>query len=139
MQLEAKEAQIESRIQQFIVVFGLLFTAIAAAKWGWRASVAAALGAGLCWFNFRWLRYGATGVIRLGMAQAGAENVHVPRSMHAKFFGRLVLLLLAVYVILKWLKLPAVALISGLSAVVPAILVELAYELIIGQHRWTDS
>ncbi len=70
------------------------------------------------------------------MAQAGAEVVHVPRRMHAKFFGRLVLLLVAVYVILAWLRLPAAALICGLAAVVPAILMELGYELVSGQHRW---
>ncbi len=138
MQIQAKEARIEGRIEQFIAIFGVLFTAVAAVKWGWRSAAAAALGSSLCWLNFRWLRHGATGVIRLGMAQAGAETVHVPRSMHAKFFGRLVLLLVAVYVILVWLKLPGVALICGLGAVVPAILVELTYELIRGEHRLVE-
>lgn len=92
----------------------------------------------MCWINFRWLRHGATGLIRLGLAQAGAETVHVPRSMHAKFFGRLVLLLVTVYVILAWLQLPAAAVICGLAAVVPAILAELGYELISGHHRWNE-
>ena len=135
MQLETKEARIERRIEQLIAVFGLLFAAVAA-KWGWRFAAGAALGAALCWLNFRWLRHGATSVIALGAAQAGSEAVHVPRSMHAKFFGRLVLLLVAVYVILTWLKFPGVAVICGLAAVVPAILVELVYELAKGHHHW---
>lgn len=107
-------------------------------KWGARAAAGAAIGAGLCWLNFRWLRHGATVVIGLGMAQAGAEVVRVPRSLHAKFFGRLGLLLLAVYVILVWLRLPAVAVICGLAAVVPAILLELGYELVHGDHRFNE-
>lgn len=131
-------AGIERRIEQFIAIFGVLATLIAALKFGLRAGGGAALGAALCLLNFRWLRHGATGVIALGMAQAGAETVHVPRSTHAKFFGRLVLLLVAAYVILAWLKLPGVAVICGLGAVVPAILMELAYELITGHHRWTE-
>jgi hypothetical protein len=138
MQFETKEGRIETRIEQFIAIFGTLFTVVAGARWGWRSAAGAALGSGLCWLNFRWLRHGATGVVRLGMAQAGQENVFVPRSMHAKFFGRLVLLLVAVYVILTWLKLPGVALICGLGAVVPAILAELAYEFMSGQHRFTE-
>jgi len=129
---------IERRIERFIALFGVLTALVAAAKWGLHAGSGAALGAALCWLNFRWLRHGATGVIALGLAQAGAATVRVPRSTHAKFFGRLVLLLVAVYAILVWLKLPGVAVICGLSVVVPAILVELAYELIKGHHRWTE-
>jgi hypothetical protein len=127
---------IELRIERFIAILGAAMTLGAAIRWGIRSAEGAALGGALCWLNFRWLRHGATGVVRLGMAQAGAEVVHVPRRMHAKFFGRLVLLLVAVYVILAWLRLPAAALICGLAAVVPAILMELGYELVSGQHRW---
>lgn len=127
---------IELRIERLIAILGAAMTLGAAVGWGLRSAAAAALGAALCWLNFRWLRYGATAVIRLGMAQAGAELVHVPRRMHAKFFGRLLLLLLAVYVILSRLRLPAAALLCGLAAVVPAILMELGYELVSGHHRW---
>jgi hypothetical protein len=127
--------EIELRIERFIAVWGAAMALVAGLKWGIRAAGGAALGAALCWLNFRWLRHGATGVIRLGMAQAGAEVVHVPRSMHAKFFGRLLLLLVGVYVILAWFRLPAVAVICGLAAVVPAILLELAYEVMSGHHR----
>lgn len=132
-------AHIERRIERFIAVFGALAALFAAAKWGLRAGGGAALGAALCLLNFRWLRHGATGVIALGMAQTGAEAVHVPRSMHAKFFGRLVLLLVAVYVILKILKLPGVAVLCGLAAVVPGIVAEVIYELVKGHHLWTEQ
>ena len=138
MRFETREAEIERRIEQFIAIFGVLI-ATATLKWGLRAGAGAALGAVLCLLNFRWLRHSAAAVIALGMAQAGAEVVGVPRSTHAKFFGRFVLLLVAVYVILAWLKLPGVAVICGLIAVVPAILSELVYELAKGHHRSTNK
>lgn len=75
-------------------------------------------------------------MIRLGMAQAGAEHVTVPRTTHAKFLGRFALLLVAAYAILVRLRLPAVAVLCGLAAVVPAIICELGYELMRGDHRW---
>ena len=135
----AESDAIERRIERFIALVGALMLLISALRWGMRGAVGVALGTALCWLNFRWLRHGATAVINLGLAQAGAEAVHVPRTTHAKFFGRLLLLLVAAYVILARLRLPAVSVICGLAAVVPAILLELAYELISGHHRWNES
>lgn len=133
---EAEALQIERRIERYILLLGMAFAIGSAAGWGWRASEAAVIGTALCWVNFRWLRQGAAALMRLGMAQAGAEQVYVPRSVHAKFFGRLVLLLVAAYVILSWLRLPVIAFLCGAVAVVPAIIVELMYEIAHGQHRW---
>jgi hypothetical protein len=84
---------IERRIERFIVIVGGAMAVAAALKWGVRGSVGVVLGTALCWANFRWLRHKATAIINLGMAQAGAEAVHVPRGVHAKFFARLLLLL----------------------------------------------
>src|ERR1700691_953561 len=91
---------IERRIETFIAVIGVAAAAVSALGWGRRAALGTAVGAALCWLKFRWRRQGADGVIKLGLAQAGAENARVPRKTHAKFLGRLGLLLLAVYVIL---------------------------------------
>ena len=129
---------IEQRIERFIVIVGGAMAVASFFKWGIRGALGVALGVALCWLNFRWLRRGAAGLISLGMAQAGADVVHVPRSVHAKFFGRLLLLVVVVYVILARLKLPAAPVICGLAAVVPAILLELAYELMSGHHRWNE-
>jgi hypothetical protein len=123
---------IELRIEAFIVLVGVVAAAIAAIGWGKRAAVGTAVGAALCWLNFRWLRQGADGVIKLGLAQAGAEVVRVPRRTHAKFLGRLGLLLVAVYAILVWLRLPAVAVVCGLTAVFPAVLCSAGYEALRG-------
>jgi hypothetical protein len=136
MATDAESKAIERRIERFILGLGIAIAAGAGIGWGIRAAEAVAIGTALCWLNFRWLRQGADGLIRLGMAQAGAETVHVPRSTHAKFLGRLVLLLIVAYVILAWLRLPAIAFLCGVVAVVPAILVELVYEVARGGHRW---
>jgi hypothetical protein len=123
---------IERRIETLIALIGALAAAVAAVVWGRRAFEGIAVGAALCWLNFRWLRQGADGVIRLGLAQAGAEKAIVPRKTHAKFLGRLGLLLVAVYAILVWLRLPAVAVVCGLTAVLPAVLLGAGYEALRG-------
>ncbi|MGB6823217.1 MAG: ATP synthase subunit I [Candidatus Acidiferrales bacterium] len=139
MATDAESGAVERRIERFILGMGAAITVGAGIGWGIRAAEAAAIGTALCWLNFRWLRLGADALIRLGMAQAGRETVRVPRSVHAKFFGRLVLLLIVAYAILAWLRLPAIAFLCGLVAVVPAILLELAYEVKRGRHRWNAS
>ena len=136
MASDADYAAIERRLERLIVALGAAMAIGAEIGWGMRAAEAAAIGTALCWVNFRWLRQGAGALIRLGMAQAGAETVHVPRKVHAKFIGRLVLLLVVAYAILAWLRLPVIAFLCGLVAVVPAILVELVYEVARGDHRW---
>jgi ATP synthase I chain len=133
---DSEHVAIERRLERAIAGAGLGAALGAVLGWGLRAGLGTAAGAGLCWLNFHWLRQGAAGVIRIGMAQAGAEKVDVPRSTHAKFLGRLALLLLAVYAILAWLKLPAVAVLCGLGVVFPAVLFELGYEVTRGHHRW---
>ncbi len=133
---DAEYAAIERRIERFLIGLGAATTLGAAIGWGLRAGAGAAVGTALCWLNFRWLRQGAAALIRLGKAQAAAEKASVPPIVHAKFLGRLLLLLVVAYVILAWLRLPAIAFLCGLVAVVPAVVLELGYELVHGQHRW---
>jgi len=135
METESDFAAIERRLEYFLVGAGAIMTVGAAIGWGLRAGVGAAAGTLVCWLNFRWLRQGAAALVRLGLAQAGVEQVHVPKTVHAKFLGRTVLLLLAAYAMLVWLHLPAIAVLCGLVAVVPAILLELGYELVHGRRR----
>ncbi|MGH9726448.1 MAG: hypothetical protein ACRD41_15405 [Candidatus Acidiferrales bacterium] len=132
---DAEPAAIETRLEAFLIVVGVIVAAGAAIGGGLRAGESAAAGGALSWLNFRWLRQGAAGVMRLGLAQAGAEIVKVPPSIHAKFFGRTVLLVIAACAILFWLHLPAIPLLCGLAAIFPAVLLELGYEMARGQHR----
>lgn len=133
---EAEFAAIERRVERFLIGLGLAMSLGAAIGWGMRAGAGAAVGTALCWLNFRWLRQGAAALIQLGQAQSDAEKARVPPVVHAKFLGRLLLLLVVAYVILAWHRLPAIAFLCGLVAVVPAIVLELGYELVHGQHRW---
>ena len=133
---DRESAAVEQRIERLILLCGAAMAVGAGIGRGLRPAEGAVIGAALCWLNFRWLRQGAAGVIRLGLAQAGASDVRVPRSMHAKFLGRLALLVLVVYAILVWLHLPVVAVLCGLTAVFPAIVIELGYEMMHGHHRW---
>ncbi|HKS82178.1 MAG TPA: ATP synthase subunit I [Candidatus Acidoferrales bacterium] len=137
--IDTEYVSIEKRLEWFIVFLGIAITAAAMVRYGARGAVGAAAGTALCWLNFRWLRLGAGAVISLGLAQAGKDSAPVPRMLHARFILRLLLLLIFAYAILIWLKLPIVPVICGLSAVVPAILLELGYELVRGQHRWTGQ
>jgi ATP synthase I chain len=133
---DAAFTAIERRLEMFLIVVGAVATIGAGIGWGRRAAEGAAVGTALSWLNFRWLRQGAAALVRLGQAQATHENPRVPPLVHVKFFGRLLLLLVVAYVILAWLRLPAIAFLSGLVAVVPAILIELGYELARGEHHW---
>jgi hypothetical protein len=133
---DAAYAAIERRLEKFLVGVGVATTIAAGIGWGVRAAEGALVGTALCWLNFRWLRQGAAALIQLGQAQATLEKPYVPPLVHAKFFGRLLLLLVVAYVILAWLRLPAMAFLCGLVAVVPAIVIELGYELARGEHRW---
>jgi hypothetical protein len=133
---EPESVAVELRIERFILALGAVIALVAAIGWGRRSAEGAALGAALSWLNFRWLRQGAAGVTRLGLAQAGVEHVNIPKKVHAKFLGRLLLLVAVVYAILTWLHLPALAVVTGLTAVFPAVVLELGFEVMRGHHRW---
>ena len=133
---EPESVSVELRIERFILALGAVIALVAAIGWGRRSAEGAALGAALSWLNFRWLRQGAAGVTRLGLAQAGVEHVNIPKKVHAKFLGRLLLLVAVVYAILTWLHLPALAVVTGLTAVFPAVVLELGFEVMRGHHRW---
>ena len=133
---DAAYLAIERRLEKFLVGVGAAVIIGSGIGWGLRAAEGAIVGTALCWLNFRWLRQGAAALIRLGQAQTTLEKPYVPPLVHVKFFGRLLLLLVVAYVILAWLRLPAIAFLCGLVAVVPAIVIELGYELARGEHRW---
>lgn len=135
---DAASQAVERRLEYFLIGSGALMAVISGIGWGIRAAEGAAIGTALCWLNFRWLKQGANAVIQTGIAQAGAEVVRVPRLLHIKFFGRLVLLLVAVYAILVWFRLPPISTLCGLVAVFPAVVLELFYEMWRGQHRWNE-
>jgi hypothetical protein len=119
----------ERRIERLTLALGILGVMFTLWRWGWRAALGLAVGAGLSWINFRWLKTGISTMADLANVRPGEQAAKVPRSVYVKFLGRFVLLLVAVYVILSRSLLPAAALLAGLFAVVAAVLAEIVYEI----------
>ena len=126
-------AAAERRVERLTAVIGLAGAALALAFAGWVWAAGVALGAGLTWANFRWLKAGVSALVQSSVAQAGAERVHIPRSVYVKFFGRYALLLAVVYVILSRSVLPLAGLVGGLFAAVAAVVAEVVWELVTGK------
>ena len=132
----------QRRVERMTLGLGLVGATVAAIRWGSRPGLAFAVGAGLAWINYRWLKQGVTLIVPPGPSPppgeaesaaaaipSEAKPAKAPRIVFAKFFGRYVLLLGALYVILSYSLLPAAAFFAGLFVVVAAVLVELVYEL----------
>jgi len=119
----------EQRIERLTLALGIVGMMATLWRWGWRAALGLAVGAGLSWINFRWLKAGISALAGLANPRPGEQDARVPRSVYVKFIGRFVLLLVVVYVILSRSLLPSAALLAGLFAVVAAVLAEMVYEL----------
>jgi hypothetical protein len=117
---ESFYATAERRVERLTAIIGV-------------AGAVLALGAGLTWLNFRWLKAGVSALVQASVAQAGAEHARIPRSVYVKFFARYALLLAVVYVILSRSVLPLAALIGGLFAAVAAVVAEVVWELVTGK------
>jgi small-conductance mechanosensitive channel len=119
----------EQRIEKLTFALGVLGVAFTFWHWGWKAALGLAVGAGISWINFRWLKTGISTLANLTVAQTGDQPARVPRTVYLKVVGRFVLLLVTVYVILSRSLLPPAALLAGLFAIVAAVLTELVYEI----------
>lgn len=117
-------------VEYWTVGLGGTGALVAWLHWGWRAGAGVAAGALLSWVNYRWLKQGVIALTTRAMEQAGKERVRAPRGVWLKFLGRFVLLAVAAYVILAGFKWPAVAVLSGLFAVVAGMLAEMILHLL---------
>ena len=124
----------ERRVEYLTLGLGAAGTVLVAVRWGWRAAAGLALGAALSWLNYRWLRQGVGALARVAAAQADAPRVRVPKRIYVKFFGRVALLLVVVYVILSGSLLPGATVLAGLFAAVAAVMIELIYRLVRGER-----
>jgi hypothetical protein len=122
----------ERRIEVLTVGLGAAAAVVAAIGWGWREAGAAAAGAALTWLNYRWLRQGVASLARAAARQEKPDPARFRRAGYAKFLARYALLMAAGYVILARFQWPAAAFLSGLLAVVPAVLIVAVHSLIAG-------
>lgn len=141
--------RVQKRVERMIVVFGIAGTGFVCCRWGLLPAAGFAAGAALSWLNYRWLKQGVMTIVppaasapdgaQSGEA-SGGENApaaveapavarKLPLKAFAKFFGRYVLLIVALYVILSRSVLPAAPFLAGLFVVVAAVVAEILYEL----------
>jgi hypothetical protein len=93
----------------------------------WGAGLA--IGAGLAWFNFRWLRQGLDALVAASTAQAGVEQPRVPMGAYFRALFRYALIALTVYVIFIILRVPLVSMVVGLCALGAATIAVSVYEI----------
>jgi hypothetical protein len=133
----------QRRVERLILILGVCGIAIAGVRWGLRAGLGFAAGAGLAWINYRWLKHGVKAILpapeavpapqtekEAGASMSAAGTPKVPVAAFAKFFGRYILLGVALYVILAYSLVPAAAFLAGLFVGVAAVLAEFSYELL---------
>jgi len=120
------------RIRNFMIVLGPLLTAAAWIWFGPRAAAGFALGCGIAFLNFQWLKSGVSGladrVTNGGKALSGKGIV-------ARFLLRYVLLGLAAYAILTSFPASLRGLFAGLFLPVGAIVCEAGYEVYAAVRR----
>jgi len=88
------------------------------------------VGAGLAWFNFRWLRQGLDALVAVSAAQEGVANPEVPVAAYFKAAFRYGLIGLAVYVIFRYLNVPVLSMMLGLCALGAATIAVSVYEIL---------
>ena len=106
----------ESRISLLTLLLGALVAAPVAALHSWQWGLGILIGAALAWLNFRWLKQGLDALTTVATAQRGNKSVRVPVSAYFKALFRYALIALIIYVIFKYLHVPALSMICGLCA-----------------------
>jgi ATP synthase I chain len=119
----------KQRIERGLVATGVLVTAVAGYFGSALAAAAAALGTGLAWLNFRWLKQGLGAIEQVARQQQGAARVRIPKRVLVRFFARIALILVVLYVTLAYSLLPAWALLAGLFTLVAAVIGESVYQV----------
>jgi hypothetical protein len=126
----APAALTERRISRLTLLIGffaaLLVALLRNRMWG----LGLAIGAGLAWLNFRWLRRGLDALVVTSTAQAGKEKPVVPLLSYFAMVFRYGLIALAVYGIFIYLRVPLVSMVVGLCALGAAAIAASVYEIL---------
>ena len=122
---------VERRIERLTLLVAAAAAIFACIRWNWRAAVGVAVGGVLSWLNFRWLDQGVGQILR---TVAGSADLKRPASgwIFVRFFGRVLLIVLALYAILRVRCLPGKALLFGFFSLICAVLLEVSYEVATG-------
>jgi ATP synthase I chain len=126
----ARYQRSESWIAHLTLILGataaLLVGLIYSSRWG----IGLMIGAGLAWLNFRWLRQGADALTETVAAQRDRRKSKIPLLTYFKAAFRYALIALIVYVIFKYLNVPALSMVLGLCALGAATLAVSVHEML---------
>jgi len=108
--------QSEARISVLTLILGIVAAVPVAAlhSLAWGAGIF--IGSALAWLNFRWLKQGLDALTTAATAQLNQEKVRVPVATYFKALFRYALIALFIYVIFKYLHVPALSMVFGLCA-----------------------
>ena len=115
-------------ISRWTLIFGIVAAVLAGWKYRWDWGIGIAIGAGLAWLNFRWLKQGLDALTQTITTQSGRKG-RVPLGAYFKALFRYALIGLAVYVSFKYLQVPVLSMIFGLCALGAATLTVSVHEI----------
>jgi hypothetical protein len=123
-------AHTERRISWMTLAIGIATAAafLSAGRTPWAAGIA--IGAGLAWFNFRWLARGLDALVLASTAQEGRPKPQVPLGTYFTALFRYALIGLCVYVIFVYLHVPLGSMVVGLCALGAATIAASLYEIL---------
>jgi len=121
-----------NRIRRFMAGIGVVATVVILVWVGWKVAVGVALGCGIAWVNFYWLKQAVSAladrVTETGRRQSSAGIV-------MRFLLRYALIALGAYAIFRVSRDSLYGLLGGLFLTVAAILCEAAYEVVVAVRR----
>jgi small-conductance mechanosensitive channel len=121
--------QTERRVAWLILLFGILFSAVAAILRNLPWAGGLLIGCILAWLNFRWLKQGMDALVAVSQAQSGAAQPRIPVGTYFRVLFRYALIAVTVYVIFILLKIPLASMVVGLCALGPAVMAASVYEI----------
>jgi hypothetical protein len=120
------------RLQRLIFIIGFVAAAVGAFLWSWRPGAGIAIGTILGWLNYRWLDRGLGAIVSSALTQQGIPQPRVPMRVYYGFAGRYALIAGLVYVSVRFLHVPILAVLVGLFSLGAAAMAEGLYEVFTG-------
>lgn len=123
------------RIERTVILLGLVSAGVALGVGSWRDSVGVLVGATASWLNFRWMRTSITGLTNRLVADPAATGS--TGLLALRFLLRYAVVGAVVYATLKGSVASGLGVCAGLLLIVPALMFEAVYELLLNRQRDT--
>jgi small-conductance mechanosensitive channel len=126
----ARYQRSESWIAHLTLILGAIAALLAGFLYSSRWGIGLMIGALLAWLNFRWLRRGADALTETVASERERRKRKIPLLTYFKAAFRYALIALIVYVIFKYLNVPALSMVVGLCALGAATLAVSVHEML---------